>query len=186
MTGTIRMERVYPHPPALVWRCLTEADLLEQWLMANDMRPEVGHRFTFTTDPGPGFDGIVRCEVLALEPERHMVWSWQGGPLDTQVRFELTRHPLPDGGEGCRLRLTHSGFQGLKSRLVQAILRIGNRTLYGKKLPALLRRLAGGSGGDGAPDPAACMSPWQRVLILISGCVPSRKGSAGRNPPTES
>jgi hypothetical protein len=28
--------------------------------MRNDIRPDVGHRFTFQTDPAPGFDGIVQ------------------------------------------------------------------------------------------------------------------------------
>ena len=36
-----------PHPPAKVWRALTETDLLSEWIMPNDMKLEVGHKFTF-------------------------------------------------------------------------------------------------------------------------------------------
>ncbi len=70
MTNAIETGAFLPHPPAKVWRSLTVPDLPASWLMPNDFRAEVGHRFTFRTDPVPaqGFDGIVHCEVLALEP----------------------------------------------------------------------------------------------------------------------
>ena len=141
--------------------------------MPNDFVPEVGSSFTFRTEPGPGFDGIVRCEVLALDPPRAMTWSWRGGPLDTRVTFTL--EPVDQGGrEATRLVVHHDGFAGLKARIVQAILGIGNRTLYGRKLPAVLDELAGAGRPSGAP-PAACMSPWQRLLILLARCVPGRR-----------
>lgn len=44
-------------PPRKVWRALTEAKLLESWLMPNDIQPEVGHRFTFRTAPAPDLTG---------------------------------------------------------------------------------------------------------------------------------
>jgi uncharacterized protein YndB with AHSA1/START domain len=75
--------------------------------MPNDFRPAVGHAFTFRTDPRPGagFDGVVHCEVLALEPERRLCISWRGGPLDTTVTWTL----VPEG-RGTRLFLVHDGF----------------------------------------------------------------------------
>jgi uncharacterized protein YndB with AHSA1/START domain len=88
-----------------VWRALTDPDRLARWLMPNDFAPVVGHRFTFRTDPRPGFDGIVHCEVLALEPERLLRWSWRGGTLDTTVTWQLR----PEG-RGTRLFLRHDGF----------------------------------------------------------------------------
>ena len=51
--------------PAKVWRALTEPELLADWLMPNDIKPLVGHDFTFRTDPAPGFDG-GSAAVLAL------------------------------------------------------------------------------------------------------------------------
>jgi uncharacterized protein YndB with AHSA1/START domain len=50
---------VYPHPIDQVWAALTSSAALAAWLMPNDFQPEVGHTFTFTTKPAPGFDGIV-------------------------------------------------------------------------------------------------------------------------------
>ncbi|RLP88196.1 SRPBCC domain-containing protein [Micromonospora sp. BL4] len=103
--GTIRVDQFLPHPPAKVWRALTDPDLIARWLMQTDFVPVVGHRFTFRTDPRPGFDGIVRCEVLDLDPQRLLRWSWRGGSLDTVVTWTLLAE-----GRGTRLFLEHSGF----------------------------------------------------------------------------
>lgn len=104
---TVRVDEFLPHSPARVWKALTDPALLAKWLMPNDFRPEVGHRFTFWTDPRPGagFDGVISCEVLASEPERLLRYSWRGGPLDTTVTWTLVAE-----GRGTRLFLEHDGF----------------------------------------------------------------------------
>lgn len=173
--GTLRVVRTYPHPPGRVWRALTDAELLAQWLMPNDFVPAVGHRFAFRTEPGPGFDGVVRCEVLELDEPRRMTWSWRGGPLDTVVTFEL----LPVEPGATRLQVVHSGFRGLKARLVQRILGIGNRTIYRRRLPAVLAALARGGPAPSPDTVRACMSPWQRALAFLIGRLP---GSSRRSP----
>jgi uncharacterized protein YndB with AHSA1/START domain len=107
VTGAIRTDAFLPHPPEKVWRALTQSDLLAAWLMPNDFEPRVGHRFTFTTDPVPaaGFDGVVHCQVLELEPPRRLRISWAGGGLDTTVTWDLVSE-----GHGTRLLLSHEGF----------------------------------------------------------------------------
>lgn len=157
--GTVRVDRVYPHSRDLVWRAITDAELLGRWLMPNDFEPRPGHRFTFTTEPGPGFDGIVHCEVLELEERESMTWSWRGGPLDTRVAFTLE-----DAAGGTRLVMEHTGFRGLKARLVQRILSIGCRTIYGKRLPAALDDLARELGEAPMFEGAACMGKEQGAL----------------------
>jgi uncharacterized protein YndB with AHSA1/START domain len=104
---TIRVDEFLTHPPARVWRALTDPVLLAKWLMPNDFRPKVGHRFTFLTDPRPnvGFDGVVQCEVLVVEPERLLRISWCGGSLDSTVTWTLAAE-----GRGTRLFLEHDGF----------------------------------------------------------------------------
>ena len=67
-TRTLVVERVMPHPPEKVWRALTQTALLEDWLMKNDFKPTVGARFAFRTQPMPHWNGVVDCEVLAVEP----------------------------------------------------------------------------------------------------------------------
>ena len=168
---SIHVDRVYPHPVDSVWRALTDRQLLGRWLMPNDFEPRLGHRFTLRTDPAPGFDGIIHCEVLEYDAPRRMLWSWRGGPLDTKVAFELS---AVEGGT--RLRMTHSGFQGLKSRIVRLILAIGSRKIYGRELPAVLDQLSG------APAERACMSTVQLVLAWCARLVPGRPKQASPNP----
>lgn len=141
MSRTIRIDIEYPHPPDRVWQAITTRAAIAEWLMENDFEPRVGHRFTMHTDPAPGFDGIVHCEVRELDPPGRMVWSWKGGPIDTILTFEL--EPTP---RGTRLRVRQAGFRGMKAYLVSLILGSGWRGIYRRKLPALLDRLARQTG----------------------------------------
>lgn len=115
--ASIRAEYDLTDSPRMVWRALTDSELLSAWLSPNDFRAEVGHRFTFRSEPTPGWDGIVYCEVLEIVPERRIVYSWRGGShdlagngeqLDTVVTWTL----VPTQAGGTRLLLEHSGFDG--------------------------------------------------------------------------
>jgi uncharacterized protein YndB with AHSA1/START domain len=100
-------------PPEKVWRALTVPELVAAWLMPNDIRPEIGRRFTFNREGATG--GNIACEVLAAEPNRLIRYSWRGEeaerngedrPSDTVVTFVLTETETG----GTHLRLVHSGF----------------------------------------------------------------------------
>ena len=105
----IVVEYDVPHAPAKVWRALTDAKILSSWLMTTDIRPVVGHRFTFQAKPMPGWDGVVQCEVLEVEPEKSIRYSWRGGSesarLDSVVTWTLT-----PTAAGTHLLLEHTGF----------------------------------------------------------------------------
>ncbi len=114
-TKTIVVEYEIKRPPEAVWRALTEPQLLARWLMENDIRAEVGHRFTFRAPPIPGWDGVVHCEVLEVDPPKRLRYSWRGGSddlqgygtrIDTTVTWTLTATE----GRGTLLRLEHAGF----------------------------------------------------------------------------
>jgi uncharacterized protein YndB with AHSA1/START domain len=165
MNTTLRIEKTYPHSRASVWRALVDPDLLAQWLMPNDFVPRVGHRFTFRTEPGPGFDGIVRCEVLELVEGERLVISWVGGPIDTRVSFALADTPA-----GTRLSVEQSGFRGLRAWIVSRIFAIGSRTIYGRRLPEVLAEL----NERAAASPAVCMSRDQRLLAACLRVLPGR------------
>src|ERR1700737_3442446 len=53
------VEREMPHPPERIWRALTQAPLIAEWLMQNDFRPVVGHRFNFRNTPMPLWNGVT-------------------------------------------------------------------------------------------------------------------------------
>jgi uncharacterized protein YndB with AHSA1/START domain len=111
-TRSVVVEREIAHPPEKVWRALTQGPLIEEWLMKNDFQPVVGHKFNLRAEPSPHWNGVVDCEVLAVEPNRRLSYSWAGtgdeatrGPK-TVVTFTLT--PTPSG---VSLRIEQSGFR---------------------------------------------------------------------------
>jgi uncharacterized protein YndB with AHSA1/START domain len=108
-TQSIHVDYDLPHPPSKVWRGLTESGLLAAWLMPNDIRPIVGHRFTFKAPPMPGWDGVVHCEVLEVEPQKLLRYSWRGGAEVSRLESEVTWTLTPTA-RGTKLVLVHSGF----------------------------------------------------------------------------
>lgn len=133
MKREIRLSAIYPQPPDVVWRALTDRDLLAQWLMPNDFEPRVGHRFTFRAPPAPGFDGIVHCEVLELVAEERLKFSWRGGGIDTVVTFDIE-----PAGNGTQLFFSQTNFTGLHGLLVSTLLGRGWRKMIDKRLPGVL------------------------------------------------
>ncbi|AXK36030.1 SRPBCC domain-containing protein [Streptomyces armeniacus] len=110
---TLRLDQFLPHPPAKVWRALTEPGLIAQWMMPGDFRLEVGHRYTMQgmAMPSTGFSGTVQAEVLAYETEKMLRVSWldaNPGP-DTNADWTITWTLEPEGN-GTRLFLLHEGF----------------------------------------------------------------------------
>jgi len=140
MQRDIKHNFFLPNPPEAVWEFLTKPELIKQWLMENDFKPVVGHRFQFKTKPiiKFGFDGTVYCEVLEVEPLKRLSYSWKGGMgkdkvhLDSVVIWTLT--PRDNGTE---LRLEHKGFKGLKNFLAYFIMNKGWARI-GKRMASLL------------------------------------------------
>ncbi len=146
MKRDVRIERTYPFPPDRVWRALTEPATLGRWFMENDLRPELGHAFTFRMKPQRGWDGITHCEVIELEPLRRIAFTYRGEAtgekalrcagvgderalaagkgvftaLDTVLRFTLAAE-----GDGTRLVMEHQGFVGFKQVIVSFIMGAG-------------------------------------------------------------
>jgi len=111
-TRSIIIEREMPHPPERVWRALTQGALIEEWLMENDFQPVVGHRFNFRATPMPHWNGIVDCQVLVVEPNQRLSYSWNASGeeaasgLKTLVIWTLT----PTKGD-VLLRMEQLGFR---------------------------------------------------------------------------
>jgi uncharacterized protein YndB with AHSA1/START domain len=73
--------------------------------MENDFQPIVGHRFSFRTTPVANWNGVIECEVLVVEANKKLSYSWGTLGLGTSVVWTLT----PTSG-GTVLRMEQSGF----------------------------------------------------------------------------
>jgi uncharacterized protein YndB with AHSA1/START domain len=105
-TRSLVIERELPHPVGKVWRALTQGGLLREWLMDNDFQPVVGHRFNFRSTPMPKWDGVIDCEVLSVEPNEKLSYSWSALGLQSVVVWTLAPTHA-----GTKLRMEQSGFR---------------------------------------------------------------------------
>ena len=137
---TLVVERVMSHPPEKIWRALTQGALIEEWLMKNDFRPVVGHKFNFRADPIPDWNGVTDCEVLAVEPHKRLAYRWNasGDEAVAGIKTVVTWTLTPVNG-GTHLRMEQSGFRpGDDDRFYQG-------ANYGwQKMLADLERVAAG------------------------------------------
>jgi uncharacterized protein YndB with AHSA1/START domain len=100
-TLSVIVEREIPFPPEKTWRALTQPHLIEEWLMKNDFKPVVGHRFDFRADWG-----IVECQILAVEPNITLSYAWGAYDLKSVVTWTLT-----PTSAGTHLHMEQSGFR---------------------------------------------------------------------------
>ena len=100
-SAVIRLSQFINHPPAKVWQALTDPRLHEKWWAAGDVKAVVAHRFTLDM----GKWGQQTCEVIAVEPDRLLSYSFASGTLNTTITWRLEQEGL-----GTRLHLEQSGF----------------------------------------------------------------------------
>jgi uncharacterized protein YndB with AHSA1/START domain len=123
-----------PHAPEKVWRALTEPDLLAAWLLpVVGAQFEPGATFTFHAPPQPGWDGVVHCRLLVIEPPHTLSYTWTVGDIDTVVTFTL--RPT---ASGTRLSLVQSGFRPDQQRN-RAGARYGWKMMSGRLIDLLAR-----------------------------------------------
>jgi uncharacterized protein YndB with AHSA1/START domain len=135
-TGSIAFEFDLHHSPEKVWRALTDPALLTEWLLpVFEFKLEPGAAFLFKTQPYPGWDGTVNCEILEIEAQRKLSYTWTVPFLDTVVTFTLT-----PTASGTRLSLVQSGFTADQKRESGGA-RYG-WNLMGGKLVELLARIS--------------------------------------------
>ena len=98
---SVVMEKEFPFPAERIWRALTEPQLIEEWLMRSEFKPIVGHRFEFSADWGK-----VECEVLAVEKNKTVSYTWGDHDLQTTVTWTLT-----PTATGTIVRMEQTGFR---------------------------------------------------------------------------
>ena len=96
--NTFRLEIDYPHPPALVWRAITEPAALETWFMSMEIEPRVGGEVALKHTSRPGIDrarGIVTVFDVGAVLEYSFPDAGRDQWPESVLRFEL--HPADDG-----------------------------------------------------------------------------------------
>jgi len=132
---TLVIEKEMSHPPEKIWRALTQGALIKEWLMDNDFQPVVGHKFNFRSTPNPHWDGIIQSEVLVVEPNQKLSYTWSSLGLVTVVVWTLTAT-----GGGTLVRMEQSGFRADQDQAYQG-------ANYGwRKFVSLLEKVVNGLG----------------------------------------
>jgi uncharacterized protein YndB with AHSA1/START domain len=108
-TLAVVVEREIAFPPEKIWRALTQPHLIEEWLMKNDFKPVMDHRFNLRADWG-----VVDCQVQAIEPNKTLSYTWGAMGLESVVTWT----PTPTS-TGTRLRMEQSGFRPDQQRAYQ-------------------------------------------------------------------
>lgn len=107
MQKEIRKTWFFNHPPQKVWECLTQPEILEQWLGKTDLQPVVRHKFRFISPNG----NDAHCEVLEAVPFTRLSYSWQKRSVnDHRLYNSKVMWTLVPVGDGTELRLVHNGF----------------------------------------------------------------------------
>lgn len=139
------LTREYLAPIELVWRSLTEADLVAAWTVTGrggqpvGFQPIVGAKFQFIGKPTPGWNGVVDCEVLEVQRPTRLCYTWRGGADDDVTTVSCT---LETTAAGTRLRWQHTGFTGIGGFIVSRILSSVRKKMLDAGLPPLLDQLA--------------------------------------------
>src|SRR5467141_5422141 len=100
-TRSVVVEREVAFRRKKIWRALTQPHLIEEWLMKNDFKPVVGQSFNLRADWG-----AVDCQVLAVEPNKTLSYTWAAYGLESVVTWILT-----PTSTGTHLRMEQSGFR---------------------------------------------------------------------------
>jgi uncharacterized protein YndB with AHSA1/START domain len=108
-TLSVVVEREIPFAPEKIWRALTQPHLIQEWLMKNNFEPVVGHQFRLRSDPQPGWSGVIDCEVLVVEPNKTLAYTWNAGAAKLAIQSVVTLSLTPTAG-GTLLRMEQTGF----------------------------------------------------------------------------
>ncbi|GGI13527.1 SRPBCC family protein [Gottfriedia solisilvae] len=117
MKSDVALEYKFTNSIEQVWNALTDSDTLAKWIMENDFKPVVGHKFQFRTEPNEWWNGIVDCEVLEVEEPHKLSYIWASAGETTTVTWTLKE--VSDGI--VQLNLDQTGFSEETKARVGAI-----------------------------------------------------------------
>lgn len=143
MPRSIKISRYFDTTADRVWECISDKEIISQWLMPTDFEPVVGHQFTFRTKPKLkfGFDGIVHCRVTEIIPHQKLCYSWKGGPGDGTINLDtIVTWTLQPDGPRTLLHFEHSGFEGIRNFIPFLVMGSGWKSIIGKRLLSTIQK----------------------------------------------
>ncbi|WP_432979621.1 SRPBCC domain-containing protein [Dactylosporangium sp. CA-233914] len=133
----IRVDVDLEHPPAVVWRALTEAHLVTDWLPTTQFMIRDNDTFTFQASDLAGLEDPIEGQIVTVEVRERLVMRWEATNLHTVVALTLAEH-----GDGTRLTMTQSGFLGPQGTMRRRALLTTYNTLFEGPLNATLAKIA--------------------------------------------
>lgn len=106
----IIIERVYNAPISLVWKALTEKDLMKQWYFElSGFKLEIGFEFQFYGQGLKGESYLHKCTILEIEPLEKLkyTWTYDGHEGYSTVTFELSE----ESANKTKVKLKHEGLE---------------------------------------------------------------------------
>ena len=89
MSLTLSLDFQFTASIEKVWSALTDSSKLAKWIMENDFKPDVGHRFQFRTQPTEWWNGIIEGEVLIVDAPHRLSYTWASGGEKHTVTWTL-------------------------------------------------------------------------------------------------
>ena len=136
--------REYPKPVPIVWKALTDPALIPLWTSTGQggrpdgFRPVDGTKFRYIGKPFPGWDGIVLCQVLAVDEPRLLQYDWRNKESDEPTVVTNSLEEVPGG---TRFTWDHTGFHGIEGLFMSRLLGRVRRTMLYEGFPAVLNDL---------------------------------------------
>ncbi|GAA2386479.1 SRPBCC domain-containing protein [Dactylosporangium salmoneum] len=150
----IRVEVDLEQPPSLVWRALTEAHLVTDWLSTSRFMVRGDGTFTFEAHDLEGLEDPIEGELVTIEAPHRLVMRCQGTNLHTVVAMTITER-----AGGSHFTLTQSGFLGPQGTMRRRVLLSTYTSLLEGPLSATLAKIAAEEPGAG--EPPAATSQWR-------------------------
>jgi uncharacterized protein YndB with AHSA1/START domain len=170
----IRVDLDFDHPPDRLWRALTEAHLITDWLSTSRfVVTDEGH---FSVHPVAvnGLEDQIDGQIVSVERPHRIVMRWEAPNLHTLVTVTLRETET-----GCRLTLLQRGFLGPQGTMRRRVLQRSYTQLLAGPLAESLNRLAAVQPVSGVPSSPRSRRPRNRpAKPPIVAFAPPRSASA--------
>lgn len=102
------IEQEFNAPIALVWRAITEKELMKKWYFdISDFKPKVGNKFHFEGGE-EGKRYVHLCEVLEVIPYKKLKYSWK---YEGNVGISFVTFELSSVDKRTKVKLIHEGLE---------------------------------------------------------------------------